>query len=61
MRAATIFKMGNKERKVVRAENNDPINFTCGVCKQVHPYVKEAHLECPNKEVNESATQTNTE
>ncbi len=32
--------MGNRERKVVRAENNDPINFTCGKCKQVVPFLK---------------------
>jgi len=35
-----LNNMGNRERKKVRAENNDPINFTCGVCKKVHKYNK---------------------
>ena len=30
--------MGNRERKIIRAEHNDPINFTCGVCRRVHPF-----------------------
>jgi len=46
--------MGNRQRKVVRAENNDPINFTCGVCRQVHSY--EGSYDCPNlNEVEENS------
>jgi len=37
--------MGNRERKKVRAENNDPINFTCGNCKRVQKF--EGVYECP--------------
>lgn len=40
--------MGNRERKKVRAENTDPINFTCGVCRQVHQYINS--YDCPNVE-----------
>lgn len=42
--------MGNRERKVVRAQNNDPINFTCGICKKVHPFVDDKY-ECPDQPV----------
>lgn len=35
-----------KQLKKVRAENNDPINFTCGICRQVHKY--EGSLDCPD-------------
>jgi len=48
--------MGNRERKVIRAEHNDPINFTCGICKQVHEYNSEDPYRCeiyPEIEVNE--------
>ena len=38
--------MANRERKKVQAENNSPINFTCGVCGKVHPY--EGSYECPD-------------
>lgn len=40
--------MGNRERKVIRAEHNDPINFTCGICKRVHPFVDDQYL-CPDQ------------
>jgi len=40
--------MGNRQRKEVRAENNDPINFTCGVCRKVHPFT--GNLDCPDAE-----------
>lgn len=30
--------MGNRARKVMRAEHSDPINFTCGICRRVHEY-----------------------
>jgi len=39
--------MGNRERKEVRAQNNDPINVTCGGCMKVFA-CKEGNLECPN-------------
>tara|TARA_Y100000310_G_scaffold5211_1_gene6091 strand:- start:335 stop:484 length:150 start_codon:yes stop_codon:yes gene_type:complete len=38
--------MGNRQRKIIRAENNDPINFTCGLCKQVHEY--KGSYDCVN-------------
>jgi len=43
--------MGNRERKEVRAQNNNPINFTCGVCMQVHEY--KGNYNCPMAEDNE--------
>lgn len=30
--------MGNRERKKIRSEHNDPINFTCGNCNRVVPF-----------------------
>lgn len=30
--------MGNRARKILRAEHNPPINFTCGICMRVHEY-----------------------
>jgi len=39
--------MGNRQRKKVRAEHNDPINFTCGICRRVHPY--EGSYDCTEK------------
>lgn len=48
--------MGNKERKIIRAENNPPINFTCGICKRVHPYVDD-DLKCPDQEVDDGDVQ----
>jgi len=43
--------MGNKERKKIRAENNDPINFTCGQCRRVVPFTK--NYKCENCDVEE--------
>jgi len=34
----------HKNRAEKRAEQKDPINFTCGICKQVHKY--EGSYEC---------------
>jgi len=48
--------MGNRQRKVIRAENNDPINFTCGECKQVHKFNE--GYKCTNEEVIESGIQS---
>jgi len=36
-----------------RAEHSDPINFTCGDCKKVHPFNSADPYMCPNKEVIE--------
>ena len=36
----------HKDRADVRAQNKDPINFTCGKCKQVVPF-KDGYI-CPN-------------
>ena len=33
-----------KNRKEILHENLAPINFTCGICNQVHPYNKD--LRC---------------
>lgn len=41
--------MANRERKRVSAESNPPINFTCGLCRKVHPYV--GSYDCPDAEV----------
>ncbi len=30
--------MTRKTRKKTKAEHNDPINFTCGSCMQVHEF-----------------------
>ncbi len=48
--------MGHKERQKVRAENNDPINFTCGVCMQVHEFNE--GLKCTNIEEETNGTPT---
>lgn len=37
-----------KERAKQREEENNPINFTCGVCGQVHEYNE--GYECPDKD-----------
>lgn len=34
------------KRKQVRAEHNDPINYTCGVCMQVHGFNSEKPYVC---------------
>ena len=43
--------MGNRERKRIRAEYNDPINFTCGICRRVHEY--KGDYNCTMSEDNE--------
>jgi len=48
--------MGNRQRKAVRAENNDPINFTCGKCRQVHKYTE--GFNCPNMPMSENEPET---
>ena len=40
-----------------RAERNNPINFTCGVCAQVHPFDSENPYDCPEDLVNEALEQ----
>lgn len=35
-----------KMRAEVRAESNDPINYTCGVCHQVHKFDKDKPFIC---------------
>jgi len=42
--------MTRKERKKTKGEHNDPINFTCGVCKQVHVFNSEEPYKCENIE-----------
>lgn len=34
-------------RKEKREAQEKPLNFTCGVCKQVHQYVDDVYA-CPN-------------
>ena len=36
------------KRAEERAKNKDPINFTCGVCKKIHPFVDDQY-ECPDE------------
>lgn len=38
----------SKQLKEARAANKDPINFTCGGCKKVHPYSETTKFECPS-------------
>lgn len=40
-----------KKRKEALHNQSDPINFTCGKCKQVVPY--QAGYICPNCDVKE--------
>lgn len=40
--------MGRKERRVKLAEHNDPINYTCGICRQVHVFDAEKPFVCPD-------------
>ena len=50
----------SKARQKMRAEHNDPINFTCGICKQVHSFKKEAkdpYLCILKDEVKDGITQ----
>lgn len=39
-----------KKRAEERAKHSDPINYTCGVCKQVHPFDPEKPYECSKEE-----------
>jgi len=39
----------HKQRQAHRAKYLDPINYTCGECRQVHKFDKEKPYECPNK------------
>ena len=42
--------MKNRDlRKEVTAKHQDPLNFTCGVCKQVHKFKDNRYL-CDLKE-----------
>ena len=41
-----------QERKDKQARHENPINFTCGFCKQVHPFVDDKYL-CPDDISNE--------
>lgn len=43
----------HKKRADLRAKHKDPINFTCGVCGQVHKFDKENPYICPNKKDEE--------
>ena len=36
----------HKKRADQRGEHNNPINFTCGVCKQVHSFDEKNPYEC---------------
>lgn len=36
------------KRRDLQLQNNDPINFTCGDCKQVHSFDKTRGLVCIN-------------
>jgi len=38
-----------EERKKKRMENQNPINYTCGECKQVHKYDSVNPYICENK------------
>jgi len=40
----------HKERQATRAQNNDPINYTCGTCQQVHPFDSQNPYICPDVE-----------
>lgn len=42
----------HKKRAIHRARCRNPINFTCGKCKQVHPFVDDTY-SCPDDEVEE--------
>lgn len=46
-----------KMRADKRAENQDPINFTCGVCMQVHEFISGKPYECTNKIVVEKVSE----
>lgn len=46
----------SKLQKRVRAENNDPINFTCGQCKKVNEFDKENPLVCTSCEYGKVVT-----
>ena len=35
-------------RKDKQNSNSNPINYTCGVCRQVHKYVDDKPYECVN-------------
>lgn len=46
----------HKERAEERAKNKDPINFTCGLCRQVHPFDAESPYGCPvEKSIQENS------
>lgn len=37
-----------QERKAKQAEEQNPINFTCGGCKKVQPFDSEKPYVCPD-------------
>lgn len=37
-----------KKRKGEQNSHNDPINFTCGICKKVHPFDPDNPYKCPD-------------
>jgi hypothetical protein len=41
-----IYMSAHKDRAKLREESNPPINFTCGKCKKVHPFVD--GYDCPD-------------
>jgi len=41
--------MTRKERRQTLSEHNDPINYTCGRCMQVHKFNSETPYECLNQ------------
>ena len=45
--------MTRKQRRESVAEHSDPINFTCGICRQVHVFDSEKGLTCYNLELVE--------
>lgn len=48
----------HKKRAEKRAEQSDPINFTCGLCRRVHPFDAESPYGCPD-EKEEAAPEEN--
>lgn len=45
----------HSDRAKLRAEHNDPINFTCGLCFRVVPFVEGYLCDCMKKEEDEEA------
>lgn len=43
----------HSKRADLRAKNSDPINYTCGKCKQVYAFEKDNPYKCPVCDENE--------